>query len=217
MRRASSAARRVEARLETVRSHQYSDDFRTIKPINFEAHCASCHPLEFDARLPGSAVPHGEPDVVFNYLFAEYAKLFLVKEGREEEDAGARRRRKPGKKVQRGVEIDFSRKSVEAESRSTEKELFTRTACHLCHLINEVEAVSDDAEAQKASKYAIIPPEIPERWMPRAIFDHGAHQEVACESCHVGVRESVETTDLLLPGIDNCRQCHVWQPIRVEL
>ena len=44
--------------------------------------------------------------------------------------------------------------------------------------------------------------------MPESTFDHGAHQEVACESCHVGVSKSEKTTDVLLPGKENCYQCH---------
>lgn len=44
--------------------------------------------------------------------------------------------------------------------------------------------------------------------MPEAIFSHGAHEEVKCESCHEGARTSSQTSDVLLPKIDSCRTCH---------
>jgi hypothetical protein len=44
--------------------------------------------------------------------------------------------------------------------------------------------------------------------MSKAVFSHGAHDAVQCESCHTGVRKSKETKDVLLPGVANCRQCH---------
>ncbi len=192
--------------------HQFSRDFVDIKPINFEEHCASCHPLEFDERLPGRSVPHGEPDTVYNYLFAEYAKLFLAKEGKDTEAKDIFRARKPGKKVSREEELIFARGSVESVSRSMEESLFKRTACHLCHNVTErieaevVSAVTSGVGG--SSKFKIVPPNIPVRWMPASTFDHGAHQEIACESCHGGVKDSEVTADVLLPGIDNCKQCH---------
>lgn len=192
--------------------HQFDRDYVDIKPISFEEHCASCHPLEFDERLPGRAVPHGSPDVVYNYLFAEYAKLFLATEGEGKDIEACFRARKPGKAVSRGEEVKFARSAVESTSRSMEESLFTRTACHLCHDIrkrSDSEVVSAVANGVGGSSaYEVVQPQIPTRWMPASTFDHGAHQEIACESCHVGVRDSEETADVLLPGIDNCKQCH---------
>lgn len=196
--------------MQCMDCHQFTDDRKVIKPIGFEEHCASCHPLEYDERLPGEAVPHGKPDVVFNYLYAEYAKLFLAKEGKDEARRKGVIRRKPGKPVSRGEELEFTRQAVESQSRSMEESIFTRTACHLCHMISERgEAENEPVSGEvRYSAYTVHPPNIPARWMPASTFDHGAHQEIACESCHEGVRDSEQTVDVLLPGIDNCKQCH---------
>lgn len=194
--------------LSCMDCHRLSKNFRDIEPIRFERDCKSCHSLEFDGRLPGRTVPHAEPDVVFNYLYAEYAKLFLDIEGKEPTDARDVRRRKPGKKVERGEKIEFARSSVEKESRTVEESLFVRTACHLCHMITEKTASTEDVTGRKMSRFEVRPSQIPTDWMPASTFDHGAHQELTCESCHSGVRESTKTADLQLPGIDNCRQCH---------
>ena len=46
------------------------------------------------------------------------------------------------------------------------------------------------------------------RWLPHANFDHEAHQMVECASCHAKANESRETSDVLIPGVQTCRQCH---------
>ena len=46
------------------------------------------------------------------------------------------------------------------------------------------------------------------RWLPHAEFDHQAHQMVECASCHEKANESRETSDVLIPGVQTCRQCH---------
>lgn len=215
--------------------HRLTEDMREFKPISFESDCQSCHPLEFDPRLPGKSVPHGDAEMVYNYLYAEYAKLFLGEEGKKAEVFEAEfRRRKPGKSVTREEELEFTRTAVESQARSVEESMFNRTACHLCHMVTrsdagvsvdgkdgvEVESVSEEAGGTavqlaksdkvvvKGSMFKIDPPEIPTRWFSASGFDHGAHQEISCTSCHQGVRESEVTSDLLLPGIANCRQCH---------
>jgi predicted CXXCH cytochrome family protein len=44
--------------------------------------------------------------------------------------------------------------------------------------------------------------------MQKGWFDHAAHKEETCESCHAATT-SAKATDLLLPGISTCRTCHV--------
>jgi hypothetical protein len=46
------------------------------------------------------------------------------------------------------------------------------------------------------------------RWLPHALFSHGAHQMLSCTSCHALVSESELTADVLLPGIRTCQPCH---------
>ena len=194
--------------------HHLTEDRKEIKPISFNRDCASCHPLSFDDRLPGKFVPHGEPDVVFNFLFAEYAKLFL-----ETEIPGSRkefvRRFRPGQEPEaEAPQIDYTRSFVEQESRKTEGELFRRTACFLCHQVQELGGnngvgLSGSAGNPKGrSLFSVLKPEIPDRWMPPARFDHGAHQAGTCISCHKGVTTSKKTEDINLPSLADCTSCH---------
>ena len=68
--------------LQCLDCHKLTADLKKIVPMNYEANCARCHPLGFDERLVEKTVPHGDPDVVYNYLYAEYAKLFLKRRKR---------------------------------------------------------------------------------------------------------------------------------------
>ncbi|MFN8390311.1 MAG: cytochrome c3 family protein [Bdellovibrionota bacterium] len=182
--------------------HKLSADLKTIVPMTYEQNCASCHPLGFDERLPTKAVPHGDPDTVFNFVYAEYAKLFL-----DVEHVGTRRefvrRFRPGEEPQaENPNVEFTRQFVDGESRKAEKELFTKTACFLCHQVKQL-----PTEERGKSSYRVLKPNVPDRWMPASRFDHGAHQDMSCEGCHPA-RKSTQTTDVLMPPIANCRTCH---------
>jgi hypothetical protein len=47
------------------------------------------------------------------------------------------------------------------------------------------------------------------RWLKNAEFDHSAHQMLVCDGCHSQVLKSSRTSDVLIPGIGVCRECHV--------
>jgi hypothetical protein len=53
----------------------------------------------------------------------------------------------------------------------------------------------------------VAPPAIPVRWLPHSVFDHGVHRPVSCTECHKA-STSTETTDVLLPSVSVCRECH---------
>ena len=77
-----------------------------------------------------------------------------------------------------------------------------RSSCGKCHGV-DLEVVPP----------AITPVAIPTRWMPYARFSHRPHRGIAaCVDCHAGAARSIETTDVLLPGIALCRNCHGPQP-----
>ena len=47
-----------------------------------------------------------------------------------------------------------------------------------------------------------------DRWFPYAKFSHESHRLLDCQSCHNGAAESTKTSDVLMPSIDACKQCH---------
>jgi predicted CXXCH cytochrome family protein len=55
---------------------------------------------------------------------------------------------------------------------------------------------------------AIPPTHIVSSFFPKALFDHEAHRGETCASCHPNATTSTKSTDLMLPGIAVCRNCH---------
>jgi pSer/pThr/pTyr-binding forkhead associated (FHA) protein len=188
--------------------HQPSSDRKDMAPVRFDAHCRECHSLGFDERLPDTELPHGDGEVVYSTLFAEYAKLLLLRREREGDRAQAKTRALPGEsdRPEDSMLVGPEAHLIEASARHAEQEVFTRTGCFLCHTYTE-KPLSEQRSDE--TRYTITNPNIPERWMTRARFDHGAHEDLSCESCHEGTRRSVDTKDLLLPSIAVCRECHI--------
>lgn len=186
--------------------HRLSPDRKEMQPIAFEKDCQQCHTLGFDERLPDSQVPHGDAEAVYPALFAEYAKLILV-DGKSRISVG----KGPARAMPEGTELPSAKdpepnvQLVQLDARAAEEELFTRTGCFLCHTYQEKPPSEVSVDG---SRYSIVSPKIPNRWLTKARFDHGAHGEISCESCHEKVRKSTETRDVLLPSIKSCRECH---------
>ena len=185
---------------------------REMLPVTFEQQCSSCHPLSFDERLPDKQVPHGDSGAVYNFIYAEYSKLFLVKEQQNERMEKVRRI-KPGVTVIDAPDIQFTREFVEGESRNAEREIFTRTGCKVCHQIEEIKE-----RAPGETGFRVLTPYMPVGWFAAAQFDHGAHESTACVACHAQATKSERTEDLLLPKIETCKSCHtgVGHPTKVD-
>ena len=166
---------------------QCEDCHRLIKnepgPIDFEAHCQSCHRLSFDARFPKAEVPHGgDPGIVYGFVVATYSG---------DRDILGR----PPAEVRR---ILAARKRVSADqSAIVNAEHVIKTKCKLCHEID-----------RKGERLAAVPPVISQQWLTHARFTHGRHRNIRCEKCHEGARESVATGDVLMPRRANCTDCH---------
>jgi hypothetical protein len=74
------------------------------------------------------------------------------------------------------------------------------TTCARCHTML--------AGADASGLPVVAAAKITSRWFGKASFDHAAHQEMTCVSCHPGGMTSKAASDVLLPGIQVCRQCH---------
>ncbi len=154
------------------------------------------------------------PGAVYKFLYAEYAKLALSTDASDiPAQEALNLRARPGTELpsvaaQPKPDQQFVRTFIEHESRAAETQLFTKTACFLCHQVSQKPLALDEATRTQASLFAVVKPNIPERWFPHARFNHGSHEEVKCEECHHGVRASTRTQDVLLPGIKDCRGCH---------
>ena len=54
----------------------------------------------------------------------------------------------------------------------------------------------------------VVPVNQPSRYMSHGWFDHQAHQDSECSDCHKA-DQSERSSDLLLPDLASCRDCHM--------
>jgi hypothetical protein len=154
------------------------------KPVTFEQHCHSCHLLVFDIHFPGDEVLHGGDNTeVSAYIAGRYAgNRDLIG--------------KPPTEVRR---ILAARKHVDIDLRAivAGQKVFD-LRCRYCHEVKP-----------RGERFAVTPPAIRTRWLTHApTFRHDQHRMLDCEKCHEGVRQSIPTSDVLLPKLSNCTDCH---------
>ncbi len=243
--------------------HQFDEDRRYMKPINFEAHCKSCHPLTFDvekfaestnpetnkAQKIAITVPHEVPGVVRGYLSKVYSLDTLDEKTEETEPApndplAELRRGFPGRDFEANFTVEQARKILnqisedekslyplefvknEIARRKGQEVLFKENgACALCHDVAKYESkeLAVKAGSPHAEPWAIVPPEIPSRWMKHARFRHDSHRMLSCVECHFDMKsgidpdsgqpvrsiyDSASTGDVLMPHRQLCVECH---------
>lgn len=178
--------------------HQPSLDEINMAPIAMEQHCARCHVLTFDPADPERVVPHGASDKVLASLREYYSSRFI----RERIAAADQRAVLPG---QRDTVPALQREGiawVEKRTLAVAEDLFERRACITCH---EVESVTEPAP-----DWHVKPVRLNSRWFVSSEFPHRRHSMMACADCHAAA-DSTDASDVLMPDIAVCRDCHLGQ------
>lgn len=180
--------------------HTPTEEGRSFLPIRMETHCASCHRLEFDPAEPARTVPHGDPTEVLRVLSGHYSARYLA--GYADPLAG----RAPAV-LPPGVEVapaERARLLGVARDRALRvaSDLFERRACVDCHSVTRVDKGGEPA-------WKVAPVKLVSNWMPGAQFDHALHGTslTPCSTCHKA-ETSKQASDVLMPPIETCRDCH---------
>ncbi len=186
--------------LSCASCHQPDAGGAAMKPIDFEPMCQECHRLDFDIREPQRQVPHGKIAEIQFMLDEFYARRAL--EGGYGDAAAppqVQQRRRPGQALSRQEQAEALAWARE-KSRKVGEDLFTGRACTVCHTV----ALRPDAE----NPWYVAPVRVNGIWYAKAAFTHAKHEaNMKCGDCHAAA-DSKASSDLLIPGIDNCRQCH---------
>jgi hypothetical protein len=169
-----------------------------MAPVNFEKHCMSCHPLEFDAPRFKDPAPHKEAKIVQAYLIERYTNYIAQHPGEVHERV----------QLNPALPDNLSRTAPPAPNNATEwvaqrveeaDRLLFQKDCKLCHDLT-YPAPASIPDVPKAN--------LTTKWMKNAWFDHKPHQLVECIECHTDAPKSKLTADVLLPGIATCEKCH---------
>lgn len=174
--------------------------------ITYKGQCQSCHALKFDGGSTRSSlylqqkpeVPHGNAARVEADVAGFYASLVL-KGGVDELQAPDIVRRVPGSSFapdepQRREAQDW----VAAKTKEALAIVFfdPKRGCAYCHVVK-----------RNADTLKIEPVRLLTRFLLPARFDHARHASVDCAGCH-DARHSSSSSDILIPGIENCTTCH---------
>jgi hypothetical protein len=169
-------------------------------PIKMEAHCASCHRLDFDPAEPERSVPHGDPAEVLRVIVGHYSARYLAgyADPKAARSAGAL---PPGVDIAPAARAQLLGQARERALRVAD-DLFERRACADCHEVRREGTVAEPV-------WKVTRVKLPDSWMPHARFDHKSHGTslTPCSTCHAAER-SERADDLLMPTIETCRDCH---------
>jgi Cytochrome c3/Cytochrome c7 and related cytochrome c len=196
-----------------------------FQPITYKNQCQRCHELTFDqVALPwqGATVPHGDDTGVIATVWNFYAGLAL-QDGKaatpstpamspvERRAAGS-----PAPPAPSPPPID-TQAWVNAKTMTALRVVFDdKRGCAYCHYSTsangawDVDKILGEALPPKANPPHVVAPVILRtRFLPNAVFDHASHRGMTCENCHtVATAVSSGTERLMVPGIENCTQCH---------
>jgi hypothetical protein len=172
--------------------------------VKFATACAACHLLTFDKRLD-EGVPHDKPEVVHTFLVKKFQEYIAAHPGdvRVVRDP---KRDLSGKPLQPDVRILTPGQWV-TERTADAEDLLWRKTCKQCHALE----ISSGNSLPR-----VAPARMTERWLPHARFDHDAHRVFSCVGCHTKALTSKETSEVLVPGIENCKTCHAPGPEHAE-
>jgi hypothetical protein len=186
----------------------------TMLPVHYDQHCKACHPLTFRHDLPGAPVPHLlQPPAVNRFLWGAIAERDvkrLAPKGSSRPLPGENlsRLEKQAREAVRSGVAHLEGFLYQDDLRKAKQYVYEgKAACGLCHYFEPQNGIERAPER-------VLPTNVPEVWFPHAKFSHRAHRAVECSQCHGGADKSTVHTDVLLPGVDNCKACHA--PARVE-
>jgi len=174
-------------------------------PVKYSQACAWCHPLYFDKRI-ADAAPHDKPEIVQAFMVKKFQE-HLAKNPGAWREVEAPERRIPGKPYEVKAAARSPQEWLTQRIADAENMLWSKT-CKECHSLSFAltKTVSASFPAGKTVP-EVAKANMTTRWLGNAEFDHEPHKMMECSACHAAPN-SKETSDVLLPKIETCIQCH---------
>ncbi|MFK7841515.1 MAG: cytochrome c3 family protein [Sphingorhabdus sp.] len=171
-----------------------------FEPVDMQEDCSMCHSLAYD-EIGGTirTLRHGEPEMVQADIRAYYRSTRPTRPI----NLGGMKRRRPGNINEVRVASDYARavKFRPTRANLAIRDVFSRGgACFDCHGITP-------PTARGRVDFGIKPVTQSDRFMHKGWFSHEPHNDEKCSTCH-NAPASKDASDLLLPGIKTCRECH---------
>lgn len=184
--------------MECKDCHVATPDGVRFQPVDMENDCQMCHSLAFDRQ--GSTLRtlrHGDPAQVV----ADMRDFYRARVPNPPATLGGMSRRLPGETVdvRNRRQFQIANAAPGRAERAIRAVFSPGGACYDCHVVQ--------APPPGSLNYEIRPVAFPIRFMNHGWFDHKAHANETCTSCHKA-ESSASATDLMLPDLASCRTCH---------
>ena len=170
-------------------------------PVAYDKHCQGCHPLTFEKiTLPHRLQPAG----VREYLQAHFTARLLADGKLPTFDL--LRRPLAGKQIDQAAERKSARQQIDTLVGAVERMALTSDkGCSKCHQYDRPPQTVLPAER---TSLRVLPAGVPEVWLPHGRFNHAAHGQLTCETCHKEVEKKTDASAVMLPKFETCRTCH---------
>jgi hypothetical protein len=152
-----------------------------MQPITFAQHCQACHPLQVKSEadgVPELNIPHGlSPErltTALDGLLLGSHKTSTETSEPTADESGALPL-VPGKTMGRNLAQKIGEDVLRRRAKAA---ALVHDKCSQCHYPQAGDGVSPGQLPQFA------PPNIPATWLIHARFDHRAHRNVECRTCH---------------------------------
>jgi hypothetical protein len=176
--------------------HQPDEAGAVMKPIVYERHCQACHPLTL--KLPNDAKAIEMPHRISPSALHEFLEGVLVSRALQRKPESLQRPpwMLPGKDNQFKLTVADRLSAVERDVIGSKK------LCNECHTFS--------GEIGKGSLVGlgIEPTNVANYWYKQAKFNHTAHRQAECRTCHAAIEGATTSATMAIPNIDNCRLCH---------
>lgn len=171
--------------------HVPSESGIGFTPMTMPLTCqqSKCHSLQLTPPIEGRVIEHGSEKTVMRSLREMFASMAINDVHKT------------------GATIDHlarARNWVATEVSRNAKALFTTEGEGTCLECHEISADKNNKE----TPWKVASVNITDHWLPKAHFPHVKHSTEKCSSCH-DVMKSELSSDVAIPSIDKCRECHV--------
>jgi hypothetical protein len=176
---------------------------RYMKPIDFDRHCSACHTLNAGIESPNApSIPHAVPWNKLNFLLAAALNGARATGAARLPRDDTRQTPQPGESHGDSAPDGFRVSDDEIENSRNA----VRMQCLKCHTAESIDETTMSAK-----------PNIPKRWLRFGLFDHSAHRELDCKSCHAEADPSNDDitktppTDhlkVMIANRESCVGCH---------
>lgn len=187
--------------------HTKTADGVRFLPVKMETNCGMCHSLGVE-RIGDTVrtLRHGDPKMVVADLRAFYRAGGPFRVRTQQVIEG---RRRPGDYGSSGRYYAYFGNVNYGRADSAIRAVFSRGGvCYDCHIISAPPAGTDNWGVGKVQQTL--------RYLEKGWFDHGAHKTETCKSCHSAAKSTL-ASDLILPGIKTCRNCHGGEGSRTDV